>query len=288
MTPLPVSSAPSTSTCQAEYSPQNVHFSNLANAQDTTTLPSSVSHASTGARAGDGIDHQQPNVHARSYLQTAARPKMSYPQNVSQSLDGNLDVVEGVVHTHTRPGSHLRSNSQQKEPFVRPRRPHNPLPSTKGLRTCQAIASSTKQTAAPKKAVIHDARTTSETDRVMQAAPPNRDANTDGRPHRTDERNRVDPTDRLKAKEVKQSLRDALIKAMKTEEGDSNKIKLTEQLDAIIDKLVKPGSDTDMTAIVAEGLTEEEEDEERAKGKKRQPLKCPTCAKYKQSPSDLK
>lgn len=277
--PLPVSSAPSPSPCQAEYSPQVVHVTHSANAQDAAA-PSIVPSTSAGTNAGERTDRHSSTLRAGSFPYTTATSDASHRKSVSQFVDGNTDVVENTMQTDTSVDNHLRDVCKQGDPFMQPPRPQNPLPSTRVLRSCKTSLSLTKRLAAPKKAAIHGAATPPATDR-MQAAVPHMDTTTDAPPS-SDRRNQFDEPGRLKAKGVKQSLKDELMKAMKMEACDPKDIRLTESLDAIIEKFVKAEPGADMTA------TKEVETEENIRVMKRPPFKCPKCDKYKQSASDLK
>ena len=219
-------------------------------------------------------------MRAGSYLQTAARSDASHLKGTARFLDDDIDIMKGIVHTNTGSGNHLNDVTVQDESYVRSQRPQNPLP-TRALRSCKNVLPLTKHIAPPKKAVIHNARTNPET-HSMQTTVPNKAAKTDAL-HCTNRQNRIDLRDRSEANEMKQTFnKDDLIRDMKTEIGDLNDIKLTENLGAIIKKLVKSEPDTDMTA------TKEGETEEDGGVMKKPPLKCPNCEKYKQSASDLK
>lgn len=286
--PLPVSSAPSTSTtsCQAEYNPlQNDHTSILANAYDAVIVPPFLPSPSTGAQSGDGrIDFQQNNAGRGPYLQTAAEPDMIDSQGVLRPTDDKLDSMEGIVYTETIPPSHSSCNiDKHDETLLQPPRPQSPLPASRMLRSRRSTVPLTKQTAPPKKAVMHEARLSSETD-ILQAEKPDMDVNTDNTPSCTlGQQGPVDQLNHVDVREAKQSLKAELIKAMKTEAGESNDNTLTENLEAIIDRFVKPELETEMTAV-----TEDRIAEDTKTTTKRPLLKCPGCAKYKQSPSELK
>ena len=282
--PLPVSSAPSTSTsCQAEYKIlQNDHTSTLANAYDAVVVPPFLLSPSAGAQSGDGrVDCQQNNAGRGPYLQAAAESDMIDSQGALRPTDGKSDSMEGIVYTETNPSSHSSCNiDKQDETLLRPPRPQSPLPASRILRSRRSTVPLTKQTATPKKAVIHEASLSSETD-IVQVERPDLDVNTDRDPSCTV--GQQGPVDYVDAREAKQSLKAELIKAMKIEAGESNDDTLTENLEAIIDRFVKPELETEMTA-----MTEDRIAEDIKATTKRPLLKCPGCAKYKQSPSELK
>ena len=254
--PLPVTSAPSTSsTCQAEYSSQNVHFPHLANAQDATVtsfVPSTSASTSAETKAGDGIAYHKPRTRAESYPEPAVRPEATHLNQDTNFAGGNIEAMEGTLHMDTSLSSHLDDIVMQEDPYVRRQPSQNPMPSTRTLRPCRNNSSSTNQAFAPKRTVIHDARTISGTHLVQTQIPEN-DAVTDT-PH---------CDDTLKHADLPESFTE-LIRAMKTRINDSGKRQLTKNA-----TITKEGGRIDDTTVM-------------------KVFPCPSCEKVKTSQSELK
>ena len=274
--PLPVASAPSTSssTCQAEYNSQNVHLPQLDSAQDCTVpsfLP--ITNASANAKANDGIAYSQPRMHAGPYIQPAIRSDDPDLNQETNFAGGSMEAGEGTLHSATSASPDLDDIVVQDGPSIQPQRSPNPMRSTMTLRSYRNKSASTKQASAPKRAVIHDARTSPGT-HIVQTGNLHKDPPADA-PQCDDEgRKQADLPERSKPGQDRKTLTERL-KALETRIRDPGEKKLIKE---IIKRQRKP--DLDMTATKGCRTTDS------ATMTKRFP--CPSCNKIKDSASELK
>ena len=267
---LSATSAPSTSsTCQAEYSSQNVQFSQLANAQDATVasfVPSTSASSRNDIKARDGTAYHEPHPQSGLYAQPASSSDASH-LNQDTCFEGEkLEAIEGSLHTYTSASGHLDDITMQGNPCIRSQQPQDPKPLKRVLRSCSSDSRSTKRASAPKMSAIHDARSNPGAN-IVQNEISNKDPSTNV-PHCDDALEHADLPESSKVGQTVHCLTE-LIRAMRTD--DPGNRRLTNKVKAIISRQADLELKSDMTETKEGGRSED------ASTIKRFPCPSPDC-----------
>ena len=275
-----------------EYTLQDVQFSHLANSQDASASSCDPSTSAT-VEASDGLAYPQPRPHAGSYTQPAVSSDAPDILRDTTLVDGPTDAGEGTLHTGTSASSHLDDIVMQVVPSIERLQSQTPVPSTRTLRLQKGASASSSQASAPKRAVVHEARTNpgaqigSRHENAPADTPPcnydnaddassdgddNDDGDDDGGEH-MDLRNRSNPRQAIQVLE-------GLMNAMETRSGGSRKNRLTQKFKTGINRQKVPDMGDSLAVAETDGTIEH--------AMIAKTFECRTCGKVETSASKLR
>ena len=281
---VPIIPAQSTSpsSCQADYSSQNVLLPRVANVQEITVssfVPSTSASGSTNTESSDDSDLRPPPCVSKDlYPLSTMGSGACQPGQDPRFANGRLAAIDGTLHagtdTNTASDIVMQDDAQCE---LQPSPPH--VESRRTLRSCGRNSASTKtHPCASERAAVHDSNANPGADSVQISESTH--AATNGKQHGDVILRQVDLPSRPKRQRTARIME--LIKARKPEVvDDSHDEQLALRVESIIDQGAEHSDiDVDMTA------EQEAAPGEDTKGSKR--FTCTTCNSKWHCHSNLK